>query len=132
MSTKMLNEIIKALTDNGFKASVFANSDGLILASAKSAETNEKIIGAMVALLSDAAEKAKDEMGLDEMISMKIKYKSSTILCRQIIIENSPTTFLLATLAPPAATDEVEKYQDDLISWAVQNSTPPLKKLVDL
>jgi predicted regulator of Ras-like GTPase activity (Roadblock/LC7/MglB family) len=132
MSTRMLNDILKALTENGFKASVFANSDGLILASTKAAETNDKIIGAMVAILSEAAEKAKEELNLTEMVSMKIKYKDATLICRQILIENSPTSFLLATLAPPSTSDEVDKYQEDLMNWAVQNGIPPLKKLVDL
>ena len=132
MSTRMLNEILKTLSENGFKASCFANSDGLILASTKSAETNEKVIGAMVAMLSDAAEKAKQEINLDSLISMKIKYKDATILSRQIVIENSPTQFLLAALAPPASNDEIDKYQDELIGWALQNAYAPLKKLVDL
>ena len=66
------------------------NSDGLILTSINVDETNNKIIGAMVALLSDAAEKAKEELNLTEMISMVIKYKDATLLCRQIVIRILP------------------------------------------
>jgi predicted regulator of Ras-like GTPase activity (Roadblock/LC7/MglB family) len=132
MSTRMLNEILKKLMENGFKASVFANTDGLILASAKGSGVNDKVIAAMVALLSDAAEKAKEEMNLDALLSMKIKYKDATILCRQIVVEKSPTSFLLASLAPPAPSDDIDKYQDQLVDWAVENCLPPLKKLVDL
>jgi predicted regulator of Ras-like GTPase activity (Roadblock/LC7/MglB family) len=128
----MLNEVLNSLSQYGFKASVFANSDGLILASAKTAETNEKIIGAMVAMLTDSAEKARDEMGLSDLLSMVIKYKDATIYCRQIVLENSPTTFLLASLAPPASSEDVEKYHSQLIDWAVTNGIPPLQKLVDI
>ena len=91
-------------------------------------ETNNKIIGAMVALLSDAAEKAKEELNLTEMISMVIKYKDATLLCRQIVIENFPTIFFLAALAPPSPNEAVEKYQDDLMNWAVTNGTPFAQK----
>ena len=95
MSTRMLNEITKSLTQNGLRAAVFANSDGLILSSSKSAEVNEKIIAAMIALLSDAAEKTKDELDLKgDLQEMKLKYSDAAILCRQMNIEGS--FFLLA------------------------------------
>ena len=64
---------------------------------------------------------------------MKIKYKDATILCRQIVIENSPIIFLLAALAPPSPDDKVEKYQDNLMNWAVTNgNTISLEKVVEL
>ena len=127
----MLNEILKALSDNGFKASVWANSDGLILASAKSADASDKIIAAMVALLSDAAEKAKEELDLKtEMNEMRIKYGDATIWCRQIQVEGS--AFLLAAIAPPVENLEMEAYQDQLMTWACDNGLAPLKKLVSL
>jgi predicted regulator of Ras-like GTPase activity (Roadblock/LC7/MglB family) len=128
----MLNDILKALNENGFKASVFANSDGLILASDKKADVNEKVIAAMIALLSDAAEKAKDELELKtDMHEMKIKYHDACILCRQIKV-NEESSFLLAAITPPQENDETEKYQDQLMDWAVENGKPPLVKLVSL
>lgn len=131
MSTRMLNDILKALTENGFRASVFANTDGLILASAKSADTNDKVIAAMIALLSESAERAKEELNLSgEMTEMKIKYSDAAILCRQIII--SEKNFLLAAIAPPQDNLEVEKYQDQLMQWAVDNGIAPLTKLTSL
>ena len=80
---------------------VFLRNWDQMMTSTKAAETNDKIIGAMVALLSEAAEKAKEELNLTDLSSMKIKYKDATIICRQIVIENSPTTFLLATTSAP-------------------------------
>jgi predicted regulator of Ras-like GTPase activity (Roadblock/LC7/MglB family) len=126
----MLNDILKALKENGFLAGVFANSDGLILASAKSDQINEKVIGAMVAMLTDAAEKTRDEMEFETLESMKIRYKNATIICKQIMIDNS--NFLLAAITNPAETDEMDKYQEDLMNWAMQNSIAPLKKLVEI
>ena len=131
MSTRMLNDILKALSDNGFTASVFANTDGLILASAKTEGMNDKIIAAMIALLSEAAEKAKDELNLgSDLKEGKLKYGDATILWRQMFIEGSG--FLLAAIAPPQENDEVEKYQDQLMNWAEENGIPPLTKLVSL
>jgi predicted regulator of Ras-like GTPase activity (Roadblock/LC7/MglB family) len=130
MSARMLNEILKTLKENGFIGGVFANSDGLILASAKSDLINEKVIGAIVAMLQDAADKAKIEMGLDEMISLTIRYKNGAVFCRQINIEK--TNFLLAGITNPPQTDEIAKYHEDLMDWAVQNALAPLKKLVQI
>jgi predicted regulator of Ras-like GTPase activity (Roadblock/LC7/MglB family) len=126
----MLNDILKALKENGFLGGVFANSDGLILASAKSDKINEKVIGAIVAMLQDAADKARDEMGMDDMVSLTIRYKNGSVLCRQIIIDDA--NFLLAGIANPADTDEIAKYQEDLMNWATENAMAPLKKLVEI
>ena len=127
----MLNDILKALTENGFKASVFANTDGLILASAKSGDVNDKVIAAMIALLSESAERAKEELNLaSEMVEMKIKYSDAAILCRQLVINGK--NFLLAAIAPPQENNEIEKYQDQLMQWAVDNGNAPLTKLTSL
>ncbi len=131
MSTRMLNQILSTLEENGFKASVFANSDGLILASTKTEEMNDKIIAAMVALLSESAEKAKLELELStDLHEIRIKWGEITIWCRNIVVEES--AFLLAGIAPPVATKEEEDYQSSLMDWAVENSVPPLTKLVSL
>jgi predicted regulator of Ras-like GTPase activity (Roadblock/LC7/MglB family) len=130
MSTRMLNDILKALKDNGFLAGVFANADGLILAFAKSEKINEKVIGAMVALMTDAAGRTGEEMGFESMLSMKIRYQNATILCRRIMIEKS--AFLLAAIANPAQNDQMDKYHENLMDWAMQNGIEPLKKLSSL
>ena len=131
MSTRMLKEVLKGLIQNGFKAAVIANSDGLILASDFNEDMNDQIIGAMVALLSEAAEKAQEELELStQMKEMRIKWEDLTIWARQTIIEGS--AFLIAAITPPVKDYEIDKYQSDLMNWAEQNIQAPLKKLVSL
>ena len=91
--------VLKELNENGnFRASLFSTSTGLVLASQKAEDVDERVIAAMGSLLSDAAYKAAEEMNLSEVQSMKIKYKSDYIICRNIIIEDSNTQFILAVL----------------------------------
>lgn len=130
MSTARLTEILKTLNENGFKASIFALKDGLPLASYKSADVNEKIIAAMGAMLADTAERAKNDLDLSEMVSIKIIYEDSCILCRNIVVGN--TSFLLAGLTDRPLNEEIDKYNQQLMDWAVENGRPILEKLGSL
>ncbi|GAG49021.1 unnamed protein product, partial [marine sediment metagenome] len=54
-----LGLVLKELNDNGnFRASLFATSAGLVLASQKEEDIDERVVAAMGSLLSDAAYKA--------------------------------------------------------------------------
>ncbi len=122
--------VLKELNENGnFRASLFSTSTGLVLASQKAEDIDERVIAAMGSLLSDAAYKAAEEMNLSEVQSMKIKYKDDYIICRNIIIEESNTQFILAVLSVLPDSNDVEKYYDQLLDWAVDNSTSDLEKL---
>lgn len=122
--------VLKELNENGsFRASLFSTSTGLVLASQKAEDVDERVIAAMGSLLSDAAYKAAEEMNLSEVQSMKIKYKDDYIICRNIIIEDSNTQFILAVLSGLPDSDDVEKYYDQLLDWAVDNSSSDLEKL---
>ena len=122
--------VLKELNENGnFRASLFSTSAGLVLASQKAEDVDERVIAAMGSLLSDAAYKAAEEMNLSEVQSMKIKYKDDYIICRNIIIEDSNTQFILAVLSGLPDSDDVEKYYDQLLDWAVDNSSSDLEKL---
>jgi predicted regulator of Ras-like GTPase activity (Roadblock/LC7/MglB family) len=125
-----LEMVLKELNENGnFRASLFSTSTGLVLASQKADNVDERVIAAMGSLLSDAAYKAAEEMNLSEVQSMKIKYKEDYIICRNIIIEDSNTQFILAVLSVLPESDDVEKYYDQLLDWAVDNSSSDLEKL---
>lgn len=129
-STQALNKILKEINSRGkFRASLFATGDGLELASEKT-QMNERVVAAMGSLVAEAGEKARDEMGLDVMLSVKILYKNALLLCRQINLEN--TAFLLAVLADPPESSEFDAYNEQLLDWAVENATPTLKELVSI
>jgi predicted regulator of Ras-like GTPase activity (Roadblock/LC7/MglB family) len=125
-----LETILKELNDNGnFRASLFSTSTGLVLASQKVDEVDERVIAAMGSLLSDAAYKASEELDLSLLDSLKIKYLGDFIICRNIIMNDQKTQFLLAVLSKPPESDDVEKYFDQLLDWAVSNSVQDLEKL---
>lgn len=125
-----LEMVLKELNENGnFRASLFSTATGLVLASQKAEDIDERIIAAMGSLLSDAAYKAAEEMNLSEVQSIKIKYKDDYIICRNIIIEESNTQFILAVLSVLPDSNDVEKYYDQLLDWAVDNSSSDLEKL---
>ena len=125
-----LELVLKELNENGnFRASLFSTSTGLVLASQKADDIDERVIAAMGSLLSDAAYKAAEEMNLTEVQSMKIKYKQDYIICRNIIMPSNKTQFILAVLSRLPESDDVEKYYDQLLDWAIENSESDLEKL---
>ena len=127
-----LELVLKELNDNGnFRASLFATTTGLVLASQKEEDIDARAVAAMGSLLSEAAYKASEEIGLTDVVSMKIKYKEDFIMMRNIII-NKDTEFLLAVLAKLPESEEIEKYTDQLLDWAEDNSRADLEKLSTL
>lgn len=128
-----LELVLKELNENGnFRASLFATSSGLVLASQKKEDIDERVVAAMGSLLSDSAYKAAEELKLSDIQSMRIKYLDDYIIMRNIILSNSKNQFLLAILAKRPENDEVERYFDQLIDWAVENSYDELEKLSSL
>ena len=128
-----LDLVLKELNENGnFRASLFATSTGLVLASQKEEKIDERVIAAMGSLLSDSAYKAAEELELSEILSMKIKYRSDYILMRNIIMPDNKNQFLLAVLTKSPESDDVERYLDQLLDWAVENSQADLEKLSSL
>jgi len=125
-----LELVLKELNENGnFRASLFSTSAGLNLASQKAGDIDERVIAAMGSLLSEAAYKAGEEMDLTEVMSMKIKYKEDYVIMRNIVMDDGDTQFLLAVLTKLPESDDIEKYYDQLIDWAVDNSRGDLEKL---
>jgi predicted regulator of Ras-like GTPase activity (Roadblock/LC7/MglB family) len=125
-----LELVLKELNENGnFRASLFSTSTGLVLASQKADDIDERVIAAMGSLLSDAAIKAGEEMNLSEVDVLKIFYKKDYIICRTMLMGDGKTKFLLAVLSKSPENVEVEKYYDQLLNWAVENSISDLEKL---
>ncbi|MCK4780680.1 MAG: hypothetical protein KAT57_10850, partial [Candidatus Lokiarchaeota archaeon] len=115
-----------------FRASLFATSTGLVLASQKEEGIDERVVAAMGSLLSDSAYKAAEELDLSVIESMKIKYKEDYILMRNMIMPDNKNQFLLAILSKAPESDDVERYFDQLLDWAVDNSQDDLEKLSSL
>ncbi|MCK5645079.1 MAG: hypothetical protein KAJ19_30040 [Gammaproteobacteria bacterium] len=130
ISTRLLVEILKQLNDNGFQASIFALKDGLPLASS-SKKLDEKMVSAMSAMLLETVERVKDTLNLSEMVNIKIVFEDSCILIRNIIINNEKS-YILAGFTDKPATDEVDKYNEQLLDWAEENGRPILEKLSSL
>ena len=129
ISTRLLVEILNQLNDNGFKASIFALKDGLPLASS-SKNLDEKMVSAMSAMLLETVERVKDTLELSEMVNIKIAFEDSCILIRNIIINEK--SYILAGFTDKPATDEVDKYNEQLLDWAEENGRPILEKLSSL
>ncbi len=128
-----LELVLKELNENGnFRASLFATSTGLVLASQKEEKIDERVVAAMGSLLSDSAYKAAEELGLSEIKSMKIMYKEDFIMMRNIIMADNKNQFLLAILSKAPESEDVERYFDQLLNWAVENSQADLEKLSSL
>lgn len=122
--------VLKELNENGnFRASLFSTTTGLVLASQKADDVDERVVAAMGSLLSDAALKAAEEMHLSEAQTMKIFYKEDYVICRHIHMPDNKTQFILAVLSKSPDSDDVEKYFDQLMDWAVENSQVDLEKL---
>ncbi len=127
-----LELVLKELNENGnFRASLFATSTGLVLASQKEEGIDERVVAAMGSLLSDAAYKASEEIGLTDVMSVKIKYKEDFIIMRNIIMKKD-MGFLLAVLTKLPESEEIERYTDQLLDWAEENSRADLEKLSTL
>lgn len=127
-----LEMILKELNENGnFRASLFSTDTGLVLASQKAADIDDRIVAAMSASLSEAAFKAAEDMGLSDFSSMVIKYQEDYIICRNITLKED-THFILAILSKLPESEDVEKYFRQLLDWAVQNSADDLEKLASI
>ena len=125
-----LELVLKELNENGnFRASLFSTSTGLVLASQKAEDVDERVVAAMSSLLSDAAYKASEEMNLSVLSSIKIKYTGDYIVCRNIIMPDQKTQFILAVLSNSPESSEIEAYYDQLLDWACENAAPDLEKL---
>ncbi|HDZ18325.1 MAG TPA: hypothetical protein ENI29_03490 [bacterium] len=128
-----LELVLKELNDNGnFRASLFATSTGLVLASQKEEDIDERVVAAMGSLLSDSAYKAAEELNLSDIQSIRIKYKDDYIIMRNINLSDKKNQFLLAVLSKLPESDDVERYFDQLVDWAVENSQADLDKLSSL
>ena len=131
MTTK-IERVLMELNENGhFKASLFSTPSGLLLASQKAENVDEKTLAAMGSLLTDAAFKAQEEMGLTPLDTLRIRYIDDLIIMKNIILADN-ANFLLAIIANAPESNDVDKYYDELLDWAVENSKDFLEQMSSL
>ncbi len=124
-----IERVLMELNENGgFKASLFSTPAGLLLASQKTEEVDEKSLAAMGSLLTDAAFKAREELNLSNLETIRLGFMDDLIIMKNIILSND-AHFILAILSKAPESRDVDKYYDDLLDWAVENSKEELKKL---
>ncbi|MBD3255885.1 MAG: hypothetical protein GF383_12385 [Candidatus Lokiarchaeota archaeon] len=125
-----LELVLKELIQNGgFSAALFSTNTGLVLASSKEEGKDERVIAAMSSLLTDAALKVSEEMELTNPKLMKIFFDDEYIICRHIHFEDNDSSFLLTVLTKLPDSEDIEKYIDQLVDWAVENASDDLLKL---
>jgi len=124
-----IERVLMELNENGgFKASLFSTPAGLLLASQKTEEIDEKTLAAMGSLLTDAAFKAQEELNLSDLDTLRIRFTDDLIIMKNIILSNG-AHFILSIISKAPESKDVDKYYDDLLDWAVNNSKEELRKL---
>jgi predicted regulator of Ras-like GTPase activity (Roadblock/LC7/MglB family) len=127
-----IERVLMELNENGgFKASLFSTPAGLLLASQKTEEVDEKTLAAMGSLLTDAAFKAQEELNLSDLETIKLGFVDDLIIMKNIILGDG-AHFLLVILSKTPESKDVDKYYDELLDWAVENSKEELRKLASI
>jgi predicted regulator of Ras-like GTPase activity (Roadblock/LC7/MglB family) len=132
MTTAKLMEILKQLNANGYKVCIFALKDGLPIASQNTdGKFSDKMVAAMGAMLSEASERVKEDLGLADLEYFKTIYGDACIVC-QNIKTSTGKVYLLVGLTDKPENDEVDKYNEKLFDWAIENALPVLEDLSKL
>ena len=99
----LLDHVLREMNDEGrFRASVLVSSDGLPISSVSSPFDTE-MMAAMVTLVVNTIEQARESIGLDEVdeVSM-VQADKMRLICRHFSVGDEQVT--LAAIAPPHQT----------------------------
>ncbi|TKJ31299.1 MAG: hypothetical protein CEE40_01975 [Chloroflexi bacterium B3_Chlor] len=98
-----LNRILREMNDEGhFKASVLVSTEGLPLSSASSPFDTETM-AAMVALVKNTIQQAREHIGLDEIDEVSIvQGDKMRLICRYLVVGDEE--LILSVIAPPHQT----------------------------
>ncbi|NIN65582.1 MAG: hypothetical protein GTO63_12970 [Anaerolineae bacterium] len=98
-----LLRILRAMNEEGhFKASVLVSADGLPVAVVASPFDNDTI-AAMVALVKNTIQQAREQIGLDEIDEVSIvQGDKMRLICRYLVAGDEE--LILAVIAPPYQT----------------------------
>jgi len=98
-----LTEVLREMNDEGhFKASVLVSAEGLPV-SAVSSPFDTQMIAAMVTLVRNTVEQARENIGLDEVDEVSVvQADKMRLICRYFIAGQEE--LVLAAIAPPYHT----------------------------
>lgn len=95
-----LTAILKRLNKTGrVKASIVADDEGFLIASAVQPGVDEKVAAVMGSIIHDAADRAKDEMALGAIRDITLRCKEGTLVCKSTILKDGRPV-VLAALVP--------------------------------
>jgi len=98
-----LDQVLRAMNEEGrFRASVLVSSDGLPLSSVSSPFDIE-MMAAMVTLVVNTIEQARENIGLDELDEISlVQADKMRLICRRFSVGQEQV--ILAAIAPPHQT----------------------------
>ncbi|MDO8055886.1 MAG: roadblock/LC7 domain-containing protein [Candidatus Hermodarchaeota archaeon] len=94
-----LTEILERLNKTGrVNASIVADDEGFLIASAVRPGIDEKVAAVMGSIIHDAADRAKDELGLGAIRDITLRCKEGTLVCKSTILKEGRPVVLAALI----------------------------------
>ncbi len=94
-----LAEILKDMNaEGGYKASILARDDGLLIASAIGTSTNREVAAAMAGYVAATIERMRNELSLGDLRDITVRCTEGKAVFRKIVTDRE--AFILAAIMP--------------------------------
>ncbi|MFX0169915.1 MAG: roadblock/LC7 domain-containing protein [Candidatus Hodarchaeota archaeon] len=94
-----LTRTLEKLNKTGrVKASIIADDEGFVIASAVQPGVDEKVAAAMGSIVHDAADRAKDELALGAIRDITIRCDDGTLVCKSTLLQDGRPVVLAALI----------------------------------
>lgn len=98
--TDALTKVLDDLNNTGrVKASIVADDEGFVIASAVRRGVDEKVAAVMGSIVHNAAERAREELALGTMRDITIRCEAGILVCKSIQMQDGRFV-ILAALVP--------------------------------
>ncbi|MDF1539591.1 MAG: roadblock/LC7 domain-containing protein [Candidatus Thorarchaeota archaeon] len=84
--------------DGGFRASILARNDGLLMVSATSPTTNRDVVAAMSGYVADSVERMRNELELGELRDISVRCSEGKAVFRKIASQGKQSLILAAIM----------------------------------
>jgi len=84
--------------DGGFRASILARDDGLLMVSATSPTTNRDVVAAMSGYVADSVERMRNELELGELKDISVRCSEGKAVFRKIGSRGKQSLILAAIM----------------------------------